>query len=97
MEQMQIDEGVDEGIQIGNRLSVAKMRTLNPQMNRLAVDPFDRSALAINVFVTLAIPIQSVTEPCANTGRHHGGTALVLFCCTFMMNGTGLSSWLRKE
>jgi hypothetical protein len=53
--QPQIDQDIDQGVQIGNRFSIADVRTFNPKRFGLAVDALRSGALLVDIFIELAV------------------------------------------
>jgi hypothetical protein len=88
LQQAEIDQGVGEGVEIGNGIAIAKMRAFNAESNCLAIDAFGGRTLAINLFVDWALSVDGVTQAGANAGRHRNRATA--FASAFMMNGTRL-------
>jgi len=61
MKQAQVDEGVNQRVQVGNGAPIAKVRAFNAQRKSLAVDPLNCRALAVDILVSLALSVESVT------------------------------------
>jgi len=74
-EEAQVDERVDQGVAVGDGLTIAQMRALDAKGYGLAVDAFGGRALAIGVFVSRTLSIQGIAEPGTDAGGHHRGAA----------------------
>ena len=88
LEQAEIDQGVGEGVEIGDGIAVAEVGTFNAESDRLAIDAFGGRALFVNIFVDLALPVERITQASANAGGHGNSTAP--FASASMMNRTRL-------
>ena len=94
LEKAQVDQHVDQGIEIGNRRTVADMGTLNAKRFGLAVDALNGGALLVDILVGLAVAIQGVAKSSADAGGHHGGAALL--GPVLVVSGAGISGLLGK-
>ena len=90
LQEAQIDQEINEGVLVSNGWAVAQMRPLNAQGDGLRVDAFDGGALAIDLFVQVAVAVEGIAQAGADTDRHHGRAALLLG--VGMMNGTAFRS-----
>ena len=88
LKQAEIDQGVGEGVEIGDSVAIAKMGTFNAQSNCLAIDAFGGRALRVNIFVGRTLPVERITQARANTGWH--GNRATALASTFVVNGTRL-------
>ena len=75
LQRAQIDQNIDQGILIRDRVSVANFGPFNPEFDRLGIDPFGRRALFVDLFIRWVFAIQLMAEPGADTCREGGVTA----------------------
>jgi hypothetical protein len=91
VEQAQIDERVNQRIDVCDGTSVADVRALDAEGESLAVDALHGSALAVDIFVFVAIPVEGVTQPGTDAGGHHYRAAIflpVFVVCRTPLGGT---------
>ncbi|HLA07133.1 MAG TPA: hypothetical protein VJ022_06805, partial [Anaerolineales bacterium] len=88
LKQAEIDQGIRECIEIGDRIAIAETGTFNAKTDSLAVDALGGRSLSVNIFISLALPIEGISQASANTGRH--GNSATAFASTFMMNRASL-------
>ena len=87
LEQAKIDQGISEGVEIGNGVAIPKVRTFNAKSDSLAINAFGGRALSIYRF-GLALTIQRITQTRADASWHgNGATALA---GAFVVNRTRL-------
>lgn len=58
LQQSQIDQGIDQGIDVYDGIAISKMRTFNAKVSCLTVNSFSCRALVINFFVYLALSVK---------------------------------------
>ena len=95
LETAQVDEEVDEGVEVGDGVTVANMGTFDAEGDGLAIDAFDRGALSVDILVSLAVAVEGVAQASADAGGHGRRTALL--APLFVLDGTGLAVGLRIE
>ena len=86
LKQAKVDQGIGEGVEVGDCVAIPKVRAFDSKLDSLAIDPFGGRALAINFFVEGALAVEGVTQASANAGRH--GNRTTALASTFMVNGT---------
>ena len=61
LEEAEVDQDVDEGVEIGDGSAVADVRALDAESNGLGVDAFDSRALVEDMLVGVAAAVEGVT------------------------------------
>jgi len=95
LEHAQVDQHIDQRVEVSDRGAIAKLGALDAEVSRQGVDPFGGGALPVEVLVGSTVPIQLMTDACADAGGQ-GGLAAALGSVG-IINGTGLAGRFRKE
>lgn len=74
MESAEVDEDINEGVEIGNRLVIAEFGTFDTQSFGLRIDTLSDRAIIVNRFEGIGVAVELVTEASANGGGHGGET-----------------------
>ena len=82
----EVDQDIGEGVEMGDGLTIADLGPLDTEFDRLTVDALGGGALAIEVFVGLAIAVELMADASAGTGGE-GGDAATLGP-VFVLDGT---------
>ncbi len=93
----QVDEDVEQGIEIGNGLTVAQLGAFNAKGSGLGVDTFSGSALAIDMLVGWRGTVEFVADLCTGAEGKSGETTP--FAPIGTVDGTGLSGrhWEKQR
>jgi hypothetical protein len=75
LEGAQVDQDVNEGVAIGNRVAIAQLGAFDTEFDGLGIDPFGSSPLLVGLFVELAITVKLVADTSADAGGDGGDTA----------------------
>ena len=87
----QIEHDVNQGVEIGDRTAVAKLRLLDAKGDGLAKETFTGGALAVEFLVRGAVAVKLVTDASA-IGNRKGDTTAPL-APALVLDGTGRISW----
>jgi len=91
----EIEEQVDQGVAVGDGLTIAQLGPLDAQLDRLGVDAFAGRALAIHRLVLGAVAVKFVTGASAGGSGERGEAALL--GRVLVLDGAELASGLGKE
>lgn len=83
MKQAEIDQGVGEGVEISDSITIAKMRAFNAKIDCLAIDAFSCRTLIVKFLVELTLSVERIAQARANTGRQ--GNRAAAFASRFVM------------
>ncbi len=78
LQEAQVDQDVDERVLIGDGGAIAQMWAFDAQGPGLGVDALHGGALAVEIFVWVAVAVEGVAEARPDAGRHHRATAALL-------------------
>ena len=95
LQSTQVDQNIDQGVEVGDRGTIAELGALDAEICGLGIDAFGGRTLLVQSLVGVAVPVELVTDASADAGGE-GGLAAALGQMR-ILNGTGLTGRLWEE